>query len=112
MAIAAVMAADLFNGLNTHVWTGWIFFAVFLGIVLVWAYTVSVELYSTKGLCVLMLPAGYLFYHFSRMVRHTYLRQRPLSLHFCLLLLLYPPGRRPRITSAVHRQGLPVLVLS
>lgn len=44
MAIAAVMAADLFNGLNTHVWTGWIFFAVFLGIVLVWAYTVSVEL--------------------------------------------------------------------
>ena len=38
------MAADLFNGLNTHVWTGWIFFAVFLGIVLVWAYTVSVEL--------------------------------------------------------------------
>ncbi|KAI0647599.1 phospholipid-translocating P-type ATPase [Trametes meyenii] len=39
MAIAAVMAANLFNGLNTHVWTGWIFFAVALGIVLVWAYT-------------------------------------------------------------------------
>ncbi|OSD08296.1 phospholipid-translocating P-type ATPase [Trametes coccinea BRFM310] len=39
IAIAAVMAANLFNGLNTHVWTGWIFFAVALGIVLVWAYT-------------------------------------------------------------------------
>ncbi|RPD56361.1 phospholipid-translocating P-type ATPase [Lentinus tigrinus ALCF2SS1-7] len=39
MAIGAVMTADLFNGLNTHVWTGWIFFAVALGIVLVWAYT-------------------------------------------------------------------------
>ncbi|TFK89441.1 phospholipid-translocating P-type ATPase [Polyporus arcularius HHB13444] len=39
MAIAAVMTADLFNGLNTHVWTAWIFFAVALGIVLVWAYT-------------------------------------------------------------------------
>ena len=58
-----------------------------------------------------MLPAGYLFYHFSRMVRHTYLWQRPLPLHFCLLLLLHPPGRRPRITSAVHRQSLPVLLL-
>ncbi|KAI0374619.1 phospholipid-translocating P-type ATPase [Pilatotrama ljubarskyi] len=39
MVISAVMAANLFNGLNTHVWTGWIFFAVSLGIVLVWAYT-------------------------------------------------------------------------
>ncbi|KAL1937625.1 hypothetical protein VTO73DRAFT_13011 [Trametes versicolor] len=39
IAISAVMAANLFNGLNTHVWTGWIFFAVALGIVLVWAFT-------------------------------------------------------------------------
>ena len=41
MAISAVMTVDLFNGMNTHVWTGWIFFAVALGIVLIWAYTVS-----------------------------------------------------------------------
>ena len=41
MAIAAVMAANLFNGLNTDVWTGWVFFAVFLGIVLIWVYNVS-----------------------------------------------------------------------
>ncbi|KAI0766330.1 phospholipid-translocating P-type ATPase [Trametes elegans] len=39
MVISAVTAANLFNGLNTYVWTGWIFFAVFLGIVLVWGYT-------------------------------------------------------------------------
>ncbi|OBZ69329.1 Phospholipid-transporting ATPase DNF1 [Grifola frondosa] len=39
MAITAVMAVNLFNGLNTHVWTGWVFFAVALGIVLIWAYT-------------------------------------------------------------------------
>ncbi|KAI1791774.1 hypothetical protein LXA43DRAFT_888661, partial [Ganoderma leucocontextum] len=46
MVIAAVMAADLFNGLNTHVWTGWIFFAVLLGIVLVWAYTAIYSIIS------------------------------------------------------------------
>lgn len=40
MAVAAVTAANLFNGLNTAVWTGWVFFAVALGIVLVWGYTV------------------------------------------------------------------------
>ncbi|KAH9832873.1 phospholipid-translocating P-type ATPase [Rhodofomes roseus] len=39
MAISAVTAANLFNGMNTHAWTGWVFFAVALGLVLVWAYT-------------------------------------------------------------------------
>ncbi|KAL1664577.1 hypothetical protein GGF50DRAFT_101685 [Schizophyllum commune] len=39
MAVAAVMVANLYNGLNTKVWTGWVFFAVLIGIVLVWGYT-------------------------------------------------------------------------
>ncbi|KZT69864.1 phospholipid-translocating P-type ATPase [Daedalea quercina L-15889] len=39
MAISAVTAANLFNGLNTYAWTGWVFFAIALGLVLVWAYT-------------------------------------------------------------------------
>ena len=41
MVIAAVMVANMFNGLNTSAWTGWVFFSVSIGIVLVWAYTVS-----------------------------------------------------------------------
>ena len=41
MVIGAVMVANLFNGLSTAVWTAWVFFAVSLGIVLVWGYTVS-----------------------------------------------------------------------
>ena len=41
MVIAAVLTANLFNGLNTNVWTGWVFFAVALGNVLLWIYTVS-----------------------------------------------------------------------
>lgn len=40
MVLAAVMAANLFNGLNTNVWTAWVFFAVWIGTILVWAYTV------------------------------------------------------------------------
>jgi hypothetical protein len=41
MIIAAVLTANLFNGLNTNVWSGWVFFAVALGNVLLWIYTVS-----------------------------------------------------------------------
>ncbi|KAH7909858.1 hypothetical protein BJ138DRAFT_1195493 [Hygrophoropsis aurantiaca] len=39
MVFAAVITVSLFNGLNTNVWTGWVFFAVFLGIVLLWLFT-------------------------------------------------------------------------
>lgn len=37
--IAAAMAVNMFNGLNTAAWTGWVWFAVLVGIVLIWAYT-------------------------------------------------------------------------
>jgi hypothetical protein len=40
MVIAAATTANLFNGLLTKVWTVWVFAAVFVGIVLVWIYTV------------------------------------------------------------------------
>lgn len=40
MAIATVMIATLFNGLNTIAWTGWVFFALGIEIVLIWVYTV------------------------------------------------------------------------
>ena len=51
MAISAVMVASLFNGMNTNVWTGWVFFAVFLGIVLVWIYTVRQPFVHTSEIC-------------------------------------------------------------
>ncbi|PPQ72110.1 hypothetical protein CVT24_002421 [Panaeolus cyanescens] len=46
MAFAAVFAANLFNGLNTSAWTGWVFFAVFLGCVLIWVYTAVYNIIS------------------------------------------------------------------
>ncbi|KAG6908584.1 hypothetical protein DXG01_004071 [Tephrocybe rancida] len=39
MVFSAVIVANLFNGLNTNVWTGWVFFAVFIGIFLITIYT-------------------------------------------------------------------------
>ncbi|KAG5643214.1 hypothetical protein DXG03_001334 [Asterophora parasitica] len=39
MVFSAVIVANLFNGLNTNVWTGWVFFAVFIGIALLLVYT-------------------------------------------------------------------------
>ncbi|KAG6843812.1 hypothetical protein H0H87_000218 [Tephrocybe sp. NHM501043] len=39
MVFSSVIVANLFNGLNTNVWTGWVFFAVFIGIILVFIYT-------------------------------------------------------------------------
>lgn len=40
MVLATVTIANVFNGLNTHAWTGWVWFAVSIGTFLVWAYTV------------------------------------------------------------------------
>ncbi|KAG6836177.1 hypothetical protein H0H93_010616 [Arthromyces matolae] len=39
MVFAAVIVANLFNGLNTNVWTWWVFFAVSIGIALLYIYT-------------------------------------------------------------------------
>ncbi|KAG6864192.1 hypothetical protein C0991_011668 [Blastosporella zonata] len=40
MVISTTIVANLFNGLNTTAWTGWVFFAVLIGIVLILLYTV------------------------------------------------------------------------
>ncbi|KAK0455620.1 uncharacterized protein EV420DRAFT_1644405 [Desarmillaria tabescens] len=41
MVFSGVIVVNLFNGMNTHVWNGWVFFAVFIGIILVWLYTIT-----------------------------------------------------------------------
>jgi phospholipid-translocating ATPase len=45
MVISAAMAANLFNGLCTRVWTAWVFFAVSIGIILIWGYTVRLAFF-------------------------------------------------------------------
>ncbi|KAG8858770.1 hypothetical protein FRB96_004907 [Tulasnella sp. 330] len=46
MVMAAVIIVNLFNGLNTFAWTGWVWFSVSIGIILVWAYTAIYSLIS------------------------------------------------------------------
>ncbi|KAK0474295.1 phospholipid-translocating ATPase [Armillaria luteobubalina] len=38
MVLSAVIVVNLFVGMNTNVWTGWVFFAVLIGTILVWLY--------------------------------------------------------------------------
>ncbi|KAG2742365.1 phospholipid-translocating P-type ATPase [Suillus brevipes Sb2] len=46
MVFAAVIAVSLFNGLNTNVWTAWVFFAIFIGIIILWLFTVIYDAIS------------------------------------------------------------------
>lgn len=50
MFIAAVMIANLFMGINTHVWTVWVFGSVALGIAMIWMFFVSV-FHSSETQC-------------------------------------------------------------
>ncbi|KIO25076.1 hypothetical protein M407DRAFT_25607 [Tulasnella calospora MUT 4182] len=39
VVVATATVVNLVNGLNTAAWTGWVFFSVSIGIILIWAYT-------------------------------------------------------------------------
>ncbi|KAF8801609.1 phospholipid-translocating P-type ATPase [Phlegmacium glaucopus] len=40
MALSAVLVANIFAGFNSTAWTAWLFFAVFIGILVQWLFTV------------------------------------------------------------------------
>ena len=44
MVIASVNAVNAYNGLSTAAWTAWVWFAVLIGVILVWLYTVRFNL--------------------------------------------------------------------
>jgi len=49
MAIAAVMVANLFSGLNIDAWTGWVYFAVAFGPILIWLFTIVYSVISPSS---------------------------------------------------------------
>lgn len=108
MAIAAVLAANLFNGLNTYAWTGWVFFAVALGPVLILAYTVSPH--KVRILLALTTSfSGHLLRDHARLVLHACLWERPLPLEICILLVRDHPhccsrASSPFLVEGVHAQ--------
>lgn len=111
MVISAVIVTNLFNGLNTNVWTGWVFFAVFIGIVLVWIYTVSLKLVLLV-LRSVVLFVGDLFVDLSRMVCNTCLWEHLLPLPFCVFLALSSDHSVFGSTPSLLVQGIEVWILS
>lgn len=61
MAIAAVVVVTLFVGVNIATWTGWVFFALGIEILLIWVYTVCTMMLTLS--LVLTRSAGYLLCH-------------------------------------------------
>ncbi|KAG6833084.1 hypothetical protein H0H87_011495 [Tephrocybe sp. NHM501043] len=58
MAVVAVMIANIFTGFSATAWNAWVFFAVFIGILVVWLFTI---IYSvlTPGYLVTNLYGSY-----------------------------------------------------
>lgn len=111
MVFSAVFTANLYNGLNTSAWTGWVFFAVFIGSLLVWVYTVSFYVTSAKRLLTTML-SGHLQYHSSWMVCHHSLRQQHLPVRISLFLVVFTHHGLPCSPPAISLQGVHVCLQS
>ncbi|KAF8163678.1 hypothetical protein B0H34DRAFT_649957 [Crassisporium funariophilum] len=54
MAISAVLVANIFTGFSATAWTAWVFFAVSIGIIVQWGFTIIYSLVS-PGYAVTML---------------------------------------------------------
>jgi hypothetical protein len=63
MVIGAVMVSNVFTGLYTESWNGWVWFAVALGPVLIWVYTVSSDASAVTDVTDDRWSAGHLFRH-------------------------------------------------
>lgn len=105
MVFAAVLTVNLFNGLNTNVWTGWVFFAIILGIVLVFVYTVLFLLCPTVSMAHYFLAADIQF-HQPRLVSDRCLWQQPIPVRLCLFLVMSAPLRRHCASSQVSIPGM------
>ncbi|KAJ3502673.1 hypothetical protein NLJ89_g8781 [Agrocybe chaxingu] len=63
MAISAVLVANLFTGLNATAWTWWLFFAVFIGIIVQWVFTVIYSLVSPNYAVTKLYGNNYYLFH-------------------------------------------------
>ncbi|KAH9484538.1 Putative phospholipid-transporting ATPase C24B11.12c [Psilocybe cubensis] len=63
MALSGVLVANIFTGFSGTAWTWWLVFAIFIGIIIQWAFTIIYSLVS-PGYAVTMLYGNY-FYLFT-----------------------------------------------
>ena len=86
MALAGTLVANLYTGFNSNAWTAWLFFAVSIGLIVEWLYTVRPYIF-------LFVPfiwhcSGYLFCFIPKFYCNTGLWKQSFSLHFCILLVI------------------------
>jgi hypothetical protein len=86
MAISAVLVANIFTGMNGTAWTAWLFFAVFVGIVIEWVFTVRGSVSPCRKSLTLLCPLGYIFSHCSWIRGHQTIWKRLFPLSFSLFL--------------------------
>lgn len=90
MAIAAVLVTNIFTGFTATAWTWWIFFAVFIGIVVQWVFTVGYNKPLIHNDCLAyMIDTGHLFPYIPWLCSDNTLWQRPLCFPISLFLALY-----------------------
>jgi hypothetical protein len=112
MVFAAVFTANFFNGLNTSAWTGWVFFAIFIGDVLVWIYTVNHDVHNNlPSFFLSSCYTGCLQYHFSWVVRYPDMGQQHLLVRISILLAISPADNPSRSATPIPLQVVQICVL-
>lgn len=76
MAIASVMVSNIFTGFSATAWTVWLFFAVFIGIIIVWVYTAIYSIVSPS-------------YSVTHLFGNDHFLFQSASFWFCILLTLF-----------------------
>ncbi|KAJ2928030.1 hypothetical protein H1R20_g9061, partial [Candolleomyces eurysporus] len=63
MAMVGVMVANIYVGLNATAWTAWLFFAVFIGIVIVWVFSVVYAAIEPSYAATALYGNNYFLFH-------------------------------------------------
>ena len=90
MALAGTLVANLYTGFNCTAWTAWLFFAVSIGLIVEWLYTVWPYIFlfcSFVWHC-----SDYLFCSIAKFYCNTRLWKQRFPLHFCILLVVITLG--------------------
>lgn len=110
MAISAVMVANIYTGFSATAWTAWVFFAVFIGIVIVWLFTVWIPVIAVSR------PSDKFTDHLlsdqPRIRCHRTIRKLLLSFHLGILLAVHPPHLLPLTGPTLLGKGLDIRILS
>ena len=114
MANVSVMVSNIFTGFSATVWTAWLFFAVFIGIIIVWVYTVrplpSLPLPLSTLTNSLLLLKGNVPHRLTKLLRNPPLRERPLPLPIRVILVLRPSNALPLPRPLVLVQSVEVYI--